>query len=94
MPRCEIRGCDTDVIPPEELYKHSTGTLMCRDCFNNDTPEYLSEPEDRLILGREFDYSINYTKKDGLRAGVRLGGATLSFEVSPSELDRTFGPAR
>lgn len=98
MPRCENEECGKENIPPNEVFKGvETGNLYCVSCVGRDGLENMKHsplPTDNsLVLGREFDYVVKYSKKDGLKAGVRLGGASLSLDVSPDELDRTFGPA-
>lgn len=83
MPRCENEKCAKE-LTPDEVSAGADDKLYCLPCAD----------ESSLVLGREFDYSVSYTRERGLRAGMRLGGASVSFEVNPDELDRTFGPAR
>lgn len=98
MPRCENEECGLENIPPTLVFKGvETDKLYCANCVGVEGLERMAHhpiPEDTsLVLGREFDYGLSYNKKDGLKGGIRLGGASLSLDVSSSELDRTFGPS-
>ena len=92
MPRCENEQCGKDELSPDELYEDvNTKELFCEECAEGKQIVKLPAKQD-LVLGREFDYDVSYTKKQGFKASARLGGAKLSFEVNPDELNRTFGP--
>ena len=92
MPRCENEQCGREELSPDELHEDlETGGLFCGDCAEDKKIVKVPNRQD-LVLGREFDYDVSYTRKDGLKAGVRLGGAKLSLEVDAGELNRTFGP--
>jgi len=83
MPICENEKCSKE-LAPEEVSEGSDSKLYCSPCAK----------ESYLVLGREFDYAVSYTREEGFKAGIRLGGASLSLEVNQDELNRTFGPAR
>ena len=95
MPRCENEKCGKENIPSSEVFKGTdTSKIYCAGCVGKDGLEEMTHcppKEQSLVLGREFDYGVSYTREDGLKAGMRLGGASLSFEVNSDELDRTFG---
>ena len=86
MPHCENNQCHKQ-LSPEHVRESRSGKLLCGECIKV-TPLHPNQQ----VMGRDFDYSIGYNQKDGLRAHVSLGGAKLSFEVSQQELTRTFGP--
>lgn len=98
MPRCENEECNKENISPSEVFKgRETGKLYCAGCVGKEGLEAMSHNptanDGSMVLGRTFDYGVNYSKKEGLKAGIRLGGASLSLDVSSGELARTFGPA-
>lgn len=98
MPRCDNEECGKENIPPSEVFKgQKTGKIYCAGCVGKEGLEAMSHNptinDSSMVLGRAFDYGVNYSKKEGFKAGIRLGGASLSLDVSPGELDRTFGPA-
>jgi len=93
MPHCENSECARDELPPEEIVENvENGKLICEKCAETVDVVAIPTRHEELVLGRELDYEVSYTKKAGLRAGIRLGGAKLSFEVEQEELNRTFGP--
>jgi len=93
MPKCENPECAEAELTPEEIHEEvSTKRILCDDCAEGTVVVRIPVKSKSLVLGRELDYQVSYTKREGLRAGVRLGGAQLSLSVDQSELDRTFGP--
>ena len=89
MPKCENTQCGREDVSPEEMHEEaSTGRLFCDDCIVD--KQVVSTPAQEAG-GAAIDYAISYSKKSGLRAGVVLGGASLTLEVSQEELSRTLG---
>jgi len=92
MPRCQNEECSKTNLKPEELLEENkTGILFCGDCSAGRT---VIEPQTErgLVLGRKLDYGLSYTRKEGLRANARLGGASLSLHVDQEEISSILGP--
>jgi hypothetical protein len=88
MPHCE--ECSVPVKKEELAQEAITNKLLCPGCSDG-----RAVIMDRTtILGREFDYEISYTRKNGFKAQAKLGGAKLTFEVDQEELTNIFGPSR
>lgn len=86
MPHCENIKCNKQ-LSPEHVRESRSGKLLCGACV-----DVIPLHPPNQVMGRNFDYAVGYTKKNGLQAHVSLGGAKLSFEVSQEEITRTFGP--
>ncbi len=91
MPHCENKNCNKQ-LASHEIQEGGDGKLVCSSCVTDNKVTPLHPERTDLVLNREFDYAIGYTKKRGLQAHVRLGGAKLSLEVSQEEIASIFGP--
>ena len=92
MPHCENTACNKK-ITPDEACKEIDGSVVCPACADGVTPLH-GEPKPQQMWGRDFNYDFGYTRQRGAYAGVSLGGAKMSLEISQEELTRTFGPAK
>jgi hypothetical protein len=91
MPFCE--QC-SDELKRDELYQEvGTKKILCASCAAGKTLVRLPPKEDR-ILGRTYDYSVAFTRENGLEARGRVGGMKLTFQVDNEEIARVFGPQR
>lgn len=94
MPHCENENCNKQLASHE--VKEKDGKLLCDPCANPVTPLKAlpgakKDPRGH-VMGRDFDYGLSYTRKDGIQGHVSLGGAKISVEVSQEEITRIFGP--
>ena len=96
MPHCEKQECPKNELSPDEIVQNvKTGEIICEECSEDvDVVAVPVKTREDLVFGREYDYNLSYTKREGFRAGIRLGGARLSLEVDQSEFDRVFGPSK
>ena len=82
MPHCQ--NCNGPT-PAEELVEHpATGALLCSICKN---PAMAITPPPFL---EDLDYEFSYSKKKGIHASARLGGATVSVHVPQEEIAKVF----
>ncbi len=82
MPHCEF--CHVNPPAVELHVDEETNKLACANC----KPEVIST---ETILGREFDYDVSYSKKDGIKASARLGKASLELHIPQEEITKVFG---
>ena len=86
MPHCD--NCKTDV-PSTSLYKDmDNNELLCATCA--DSRPIVQLPQG-TFLGRDFDYDVSYSRKEGIKAFARLGKATISLHVPQEELVKVVG---
>jgi len=87
MPKCENTQCAKEGVSPSDIYEESsTGKLFCGRCIV--AKQVVSIP---VRQEPHIDYALSYTKKDGIKAGLFYGGASLTIEVSQEELNKALG---
>lgn len=86
MPHCE--ECKEEVSADQLYEDQSNKDLLCKGCADN--RPIVSLPHG-TIMGREFDYDVSYSRKEGLKASARLGTASLNLHIPQEELSKVIG---
>lgn len=88
MPHCE--SCQKETPSDELVEDPPTNQPVCLDCVGKPYPSVVVLPAG-TILGREFDYDLSYSRREGVKASVRLGKASLTLHVPQEEIVKVIG---